>query len=81
MGVMMVKREVFEKVEQPWFAIPYSTTGGHYIGEDVFFCRKAREAGYEILVDHALSQEVKHIGTFEYSLQGAWAVKDEQNGA
>ena len=82
MGVMMVKREVFEKIEQPWFAIPYSTVGGHYTGEDVFFCRKAREAGYEVFVDHALSQEVKHIGTFEYSLQGAWAVKDEQqNGA
>jgi hypothetical protein len=81
MGVMMVKREVFEKVEAPWFAIPYSTIGQHYIGEDVFFCRKAREAGYEVLVDHDLSHQVKHIGTFEYSHEGAWAMKEQVDGS
>jgi len=80
MGVMMVKREVFEKIEAPWFAIPYSTVGNHYIGEDVFFCRKAREAGYEVLVDHDLSHQVKHIGTFEYSHEGAWAMKELVDG-
>lgn len=80
MGVMMVKREVFEKLDAPWFAIPYSTVGNHYIGEDVFFCRKAKEAGYETLVDHDLSQHVKHIGTFEYSHEGAWAVKEQVEG-
>ena len=80
MGVMMVKREVFEKIEAPWFAIPYSTVGNHYIGEDVFFCRKAREAGYEVLVDHDLSHQVKHIGTFEYSHEGAWAMKEQVDG-
>ena len=81
MGVMMVKREVFEKVEAPWFAIPYSTIGNHYIGEDVFFCRKAREAGYEVLVDHDLSHQVRHIGTFEYSHEGAWAMKEQVDGS
>jgi len=80
MGVMMTKREVFEKLDAPWFAIPYSTVGNHYIGEDVFFCRKAREAGYEITLDHDLSQHVKHIGTFEYSHEGAWAVKEQVDG-
>jgi hypothetical protein len=81
MGVMMVKREVFEKVEAPWFAIPYSTVGNHYIGEDVFFCSKAREAGYEVLVDHDLSHQVRHIGTFEYSHEGAWAMKEQVDGS
>ena len=80
MGVMMVKREVFEKIEQPWFAIPFSTIGNHYIGEDVFFCKKAKEAGFEVLVDHDLSQHVKHIGTFEYSHEGAWAMREEVDG-
>jgi len=80
MGVMMVKREVFEKLEAPWFAIPYSTIGNHYIGEDVFFCRKANEAGYEVLLDHDLSHHVKHIGTFEYSHEGAWAMKEQVEG-
>jgi hypothetical protein len=80
MGVMMVKREVFEKIEAPWFAIPYSTIGNHYIGEDVFFCKKAREAGFEVLLDHDLSHQVKHIGTFEYSHEGAWAMKEQVEG-
>lgn len=80
MGVMMTKSEVFEKLDAPWFAIPYSTVGNHYIGEDVFFCRKAKEAGYEVLVDHDLSQHVKHIGTFEYSHEGAWAMKEQVEG-
>ena len=80
MGVMMVKREVFEKLDAPWFAIPYSTVGNHYIGEDVYFCRKAKEAGFEVLVDHDLSQHVKHIGTFEYSHEGAWAMKEQTDG-
>ena len=80
MGVLMVKREVFEKMEQPWFAIPYSTKGDHYIGEDVFFCTKAREAGFEVLVDHDLSHHVKHIGTFEYSHEGAWGMKEQLEG-
>jgi len=81
MGVMMVKREVFEKLETPGFAIPFSKIGQHYIGEDVFFCRKAREAGYEVLVDHDLSHQVKHIGTFEYSHEGAWAMKEQVDGS
>lgn len=80
MGVMMTKREVFEKVEAPWFAIPYSTIGNHYIGEDVYFCKKAKEAGFEVLVDHDLSHHVKHIGTFEYSHEGALAVKEQVEG-
>lgn len=80
MGVMMTKREVFEKLDAPWFAIPYSTLGNHYIGEDVFFCRKAKEAGFEVLLDHDLSQHVKHIGTFEYSHEGAWAMKEQVEG-
>jgi hypothetical protein len=80
MGVMMTKREVFEKVEAPWFAIPYSTIGNHYIGEDVFFCKKAKEAGFEVLLDHDLSHHVKHIGTFEYSHEGALAVKEQVEG-
>lgn len=32
------------------------------IGEDVFFFRKCRDAGLKVVVDHALSWEVGHIG-------------------
>ena len=31
-------------------------------------------------MDHDLSQHVKHIGTFEYSHEGAWAMKEQTDG-
>lgn len=62
-GVTLISLEVFLKTPEPWFATPYD--GEQFVGEDVFFCHKAKEAGYEIYVDHALSQEVKHIGAIE----------------
>lgn len=66
MGVMLVKTEVYEKMEYPWFAIPWVPTAQDYVGEDVWFCRKADELGYKTLVDQDLSKQVHHIGTFEY---------------
>lgn len=63
-GAILIRTEVFIMMEQPWFATPYDGQG--FVGEDVFFCRKAQEAGYKIFVDHDLSKEIRHIGTKEY---------------
>lgn len=79
MGAMMVQRRVFEAMEMPWFAIPWATNGIGYIGEDVFFCRKAREHGFPTLIDHDLSKEVAHIGAFEYRLEHTIAVRDAKD--
>jgi len=66
MGVMLVKSEVYKKMEFPWFAIPWVPAAEDYIGEDVWFCRRASEQGFKTMVDQDLSKEVHHIGTFEY---------------
>lgn len=66
MGVMLVKAEVYKKLEFPWFAIPWVPAAEDYIGEDVWFCRRAYEQGFKTMVDQDLSKEVHHIGTFEY---------------
>lgn len=63
-GVTLIKRAVFEKVSEPWFATPYD--GTKFVGEDIFFCTKAKEAGFRVWVDHDLSQDVKHCGLKEY---------------
>ena len=66
MGVMLIKAEVYNKMEYPWFAIPWVPAAEDYIGEDVWFCRRAAENGFKTLIDQDLSKEVHHIGTFEY---------------
>jgi len=66
MGVMLIKRNVFEKLTEPWFETPWRTDKRGYIGEDIFFCRKAQAAGYKIYIDHDVSKEIGHIGTFKF---------------
>lgn len=42
---------------------------GEQVGEDVYFCRLAREAcGVDIYVDHDLSKHCAHTGFFEFEL-------------
>ena len=54
-STLLVKREVFEKVERPWFKITYRAideNGRCYDeGEDEYFSRIVQEAGYTIMVD------------------------------
>lgn len=59
-GMMLIKREVFEKLSKPYFFYDVKEN----VGEDVYFCRQAREAGYKIFIDHDLSKDVKHVGHF-----------------
>lgn len=58
-GCLLIKREVFEKVAFPWFES--FDTGG---GEDFDFCRKARDAGYEVYADWAIQCEHNTSGVF-----------------
>lgn len=66
-GLIAVHRSVFEKVPQPWFYVPYDTAKNKFdCGEDIWFCRRAREAGFPVMIDHDLSKAVSHIGTIEW---------------
>lgn len=49
-AIMMIARRVFELIEWPWFQWRESREGD-YQGEDLDFCRKAREKGCSIMVD------------------------------
>jgi len=60
-GCLLIKKEVFDKLEKPYF---------HYIprgektlrkGEDLYFCEKAKEAGFKIYCD--TSVKCGHMGT------------------
>jgi hypothetical protein len=75
MGVMLVKTEVFDKIGLPYFMIGYSPKNQDYTGEDIFFCRKARQAGFEVFIDHDLSKEIKHTGSLDFQHDHIWATQ------
>jgi len=55
MGATLINREVFERIEKPWFAYDiYRRTGEMSVTEDVTFCIKARRAGFRIVCDTGL---------------------------
>jgi len=76
MGVMLIKRKVFEALAEPWFETPWRVDKRGYIGEDVFFCQKAAAAGFKIWIDHDVSKEIGHIGTFEFKHDHTWVMKE-----
>jgi Anp1 len=68
MGVTLIKREVFEKLPEPWFFM--QSDGTKDIGEDVNFCLLAGKHGIKIHIDHDLSQQVRHAGIVEFGMDG-----------
>lgn len=76
MGAMLEKADVYKRLALPFFSIGYSRVSQDFYGEDVFHCHRLREAGVKIYVDHDVSKEVRHIGTFEYANEHAVAHKE-----
>ena len=50
---MLIRRRVLDKLDQPYFELGDREDDGNRVSEDVTFCRKAREAGFQIHVDLA----------------------------
>lgn len=57
-GLMLTRFDIYRKLPAPWFEASL-----HGPRDDVYFCHRARENGYEIWADHDLSREVTHVGT------------------
>lgn len=75
-GCIAVHRSVYEAMDPPWFHIPWDEEEQRFLcGEDVYFCRKARAAGFEVLLDHDLSKEIAHIGSYEFTYREANACR------
>lgn len=63
-GFMLIRLSIFEKIEKPWFAFEWDNNGELKNSEDVYFCHKAREVGFNIYCDTTL--QVKHVGLYNY---------------
>ena len=62
-GYMMVKREVFEKMPEPWFEFKWADDKHTaFQGEDIGFCEKAIKQGYKLYCDtNCTALHVKEI--------------------
>jgi hypothetical protein len=69
-GCILIKREVFEGMKKPWFDFEWiDAEANAVLGEDRYFCREARKAGFEIYIDHDISKQVMHMGDWPYCHQ------------
>lgn len=66
-GVALIDAAVLRRMNRPYFGVPWD--GSKFVGEDVYFCHHAREAGFAIWIDHDLSKDVRHTGAVELGFQ------------
>lgn len=57
---LLIAREVFERLPQPWWEFVYFGPHKRLIGEDINFCRLCREHGIDIYVDTTTTSP--HLG-------------------
>jgi hypothetical protein len=80
-GLVLMKMRVYEDLPKDtplfWFGwIEKEGAASTHMGEDVWFCRLVREAGYKVYVDHDLSKQVLHCGHLEYRLEHVHAMEE-----
>ena len=72
-GVILIRRDVFEQLPEPYFDTPWQAEQKKHCGEDIYFCWRCYEAGIPIYVDHDLSWAVRHTGMYEFGMQDTLA--------
>ena len=65
-GVMLLKTKIFERIGFDVFGQPWKPEVRRYQGEDWSLVEACEKAGIDVYIDHAVSEQVKHIGTYEY---------------
>lgn len=65
-GLMLIDLSIFKSKFKPlkgaWFNFGRDSQGALVLGEDVWFCNTARDAGYDVWVDGSI--KVGHIGEY-----------------
>jgi len=63
-GFLLIKTEVFKKLKHPWFFYEADEQGNCITGDDMWFCKIAREAGFDVWCDRTV--KVFHLGDYYY---------------
>ena len=64
MGLMLIDLSIFKKFTGPFFNFGRDSQGALALGEDVWFCNSARDAGFETYIDPTI--EVGHLGEYKF---------------
>lgn len=59
-GIILIRTEIFNKIERPWFQFEYLPTGQCKLGEDWYFCEKAKKFNIKTFADPTV--KVGHLG-------------------
>lgn len=59
-GIILIRCSIFMKIPRPWFMFEYYDTGQCKLGEDWYFCEKAKQYGFKTHADPTV--KVGHIG-------------------
>lgn len=79
-GMMMVHRSVYQRIPAPHYLFEYDAKLNVEVGEDYYFCQKARQNGIDVWCDNALSRQIAHIGIMNYDHNLSQCVKGVQDG-
>lgn len=71
-GFLLVKTDVLRKIGAPWFG--FGKFHGKEMGEDVFFCWKANQKGYEVWCDPTIP--LGHVGEYIFDEKDYLAYKE-----
>ena len=81
---MLINMDVFRKIPAPWFKFDINEHGKP-VGEDIYFCKQLKKAGYKIFVDTSI--KVGHLANLivtegTYNLyKGLKRIQEAQNSA
>lgn len=69
MGCLLMKTEVFNRIEKPYFKFTYQSVSDDYLGEDFNLIQDLKKLDYKVYIDSVLSREIKHLGTFGFGVK------------
>lgn len=67
-GAVLISLSAIKDVPKPLFEMRWMEERGSFIGEDYYFCGKARAHGVKVYIDHDVSQKMGHVGDHVYGV-------------
>lgn len=65
-GIILINVNAVRHIPQPLFDNPYISEEIGHLGEDYYFCEKAKEYGVKIFIDNLISNTATHVGDYGF---------------